>query len=118
MFEQITGYFVGVIGPAITGGGIGIAFLFTMFILFVVLAKKVWGMIKNMIFISVASIIFPFAVNFSGLASIPISFGSISFYIVLGIGAYLAFIVLKTIFKLSKFFGGGSKKVVYKYQQK
>jgi len=118
VFESITGYFAGVIAPAIAGGGINIAFLFVVFVMFVVLAKKVWGMVKNMVFISAAAIAFPFVINFSGYASIPITFASMSFFVVLGIGSYLAYVVANAIFKFTKIFGRGSKKVVYQYKQK
>ncbi|MFH1631335.1 MAG: hypothetical protein ABIA21_03930, partial [Candidatus Aenigmatarchaeota archaeon] len=105
----VTGLITGTLLPAITSGGVTSVFVFAVFIMFVVMAKKVWGMVKNIVFISIASVAFPFVVNFSGIASVPTSFESIAFFVVIGVGAYLVFTVIHMILKISNLFGDGKK---------
>lgn len=72
--------------------------LFVIFILFLVLMKKVIKTAINFVIIGIASAIFPFFLNIALGFRIPITLDLELFFILLGLGLYLLYIAGKLIY--------------------
>ncbi|MEM7819338.1 MAG: hypothetical protein QXD48_00735 [Candidatus Aenigmatarchaeota archaeon] len=90
-------------------GSVGIFLLLIIFILFVLAIKKVMSIIKNIIIIAIASILFPIVMNRLGF-SIPIDGDSILSFLFIGVGLYFIYLIGKstyTLLKIVEKFGKG-----------
>ena len=88
--------------------------LLIIFILFVLSMKRVFSIIKNAIFIAVASILFPIVMNSFFGFNIPTDTDSIVSFILLGLGLYFIYMLGKSIYKVLKLGEGAAKKVIPK----
>ncbi len=86
-----------------------------LLILFIIFIKKLIQLIKNVIIISIACLIFPIIVNrFLGF-SLPTDLNSLIGYVTLGLAAYVVYTIVKTVYSILKIGSkilpkGGSKK--------
>src|SRR3989338_580932 len=90
--------------------------LLIIFILFVLSMKRVFSIIKNAIFIAVASILFPIVMNSFFGFNIPTDTDSIVSFILLGLGLYFIYMLGKSVYKVLKLGEGVAKKVVPKIE--
>ncbi len=92
--------------------------LIIIFILFVLSMKKVFSMIINAVWISVAAILFPIIMNrFFGF-DIPIDRDSLISFILLGLAIYFIYLIGKSIYGMIKVTGGAAKKVMPKMEKR
>lgn len=91
--------------------------LLIIFILFVLSMKRVFSIIKNAIFIAVASILFPIVMNSFFGFNIPTDTDSIVSFILLGLGLYFIYMLGKSVYKVLKLGEGVAKKVVPKIER-
>ena len=90
--------------------------LLIIFILFVLSMKRVFSIIKNAIFIAVASILFPIVMNSFFGFNIPTDTDSIVSFILLGLGLYFIYMLGKSVYKVLKLGEGVAKRVVPKIE--
>lgn len=91
--------------------------LLIIFILFVLSMKRVFSIIKNAIFIAVASILFPVVMNSFFGFNIPTDTDSIVSFILLGLGLYFIYMLGKSVYKVLKLGESVAKKVVPKVER-
>jgi predicted membrane protein len=76
--------------------------IIVIFVIFIIAVKKIIGVIKNIVIIAVAAMIFPIiAQRFLGIA-VPTDTNSLLGFVALGIGLYLIYIVVRVVYKLLK----------------
>lgn len=92
--------------------------LLIIFILFVLSMKRVFSIIKNAIFISVAAILFPVVMNSFFGFSIPTDTDSIVSFILLGLGLYFVYMIGKSVYKMLKITERVARKAVPKVERK
>ena len=92
--------------------------LVIIFILFVLSMKKVFSMVLNAVWISVAAILFPILMNkFLGF-DIPIDRDSLISFVLLGLVIYFIYLVGKSIYKMLRVTEGVAKKVIPKMEKR
>jgi hypothetical protein len=91
-----------------------ILMLTVLFLLFVMAIKKIMGIVTNMIMVSVAAILFPVLVNRILGFPIPTDTHSLITYVMVGIGAYFAYMGLKYVASGLKSANKAVKKVIPK----
>lgn len=91
--NAFTGNFLGAFGTT------NIALVGIVFVMFIFLMRKAMSILISMAMIGIASASFPFVVGYLGF-SIPTTPQTIVFFVVIGIAAYLAFLVGKYMLKL------------------
>jgi len=68
-----------------------------IFVIFLVLTKKIIKTIINMVWISAVSVIFPFMLKFLGFP-VPLNLETILFFLILGLGLYFIYILGRIIY--------------------
>jgi len=68
------------------------------FILFVFFIKRTVKILMNVVWIAVASFLFPMVVNFLLDTSIPLTLESFTFFVTLGLGLYAAYLFTKIVY--------------------
>ena len=92
--------------------------LVIIYILFVLSMKKVFSMVLNAVWISVAAILFPILMNkFLGF-DIPIDRDSLISFILLGLAIYFIYLVGKSIYRVLRVTEGAAKKVIPKMEKR
>ena len=93
--------------------GLGELLIFVViFVLFLVISRKIVKTVMNLLWISVASAVFPFAMRFLGL-NFSADLNSMIFYIALGIGLYFVYMLGRIVYALIGFVGKSSKFIAY-----
>ena len=80
--------------------------MFAVFIVFIVVAYKALGVLKNTVIVSLISACFPFVLDKVFGFDIDITLGLIFFYVVCGVVLYLLYEGFKIFYKTSKVFVG------------
>ncbi|RLG14902.1 MAG: hypothetical protein DRN71_02485 [Candidatus Nanohalarchaeota archaeon] len=78
--------------------------MFAVFVVFIIVAYKALGVLKNTIIVSVISACFPFVLDKVLGFDIDITLDLILFYVVCGVVLYLLYEVIKVFYKTSKVF--------------
>ncbi len=94
------------------------ALIIVIFVLFVLALRKAVHIIKNAIFIAVASVLFPIVSRFLGF---PISADadSVIFFLTLGLGLYAVYVLAKSVYTVLGYAERGMRKTpVAKYVRK
>ena len=94
-------------------GPSGFLVLIVIFILFVLALRIVFGIVKNAIFVAIASALFPIVANLSGF-SITLNIETIVLFITLGLGLYVAYLAARSIYKILSLAERGVKSVAGK----
>ncbi len=66
---------------------------------FIIISRKIMSTVFNLIWISVASAVFPFAMRFVGL-DFPTDINSVAFFVALGFGLYVLYILGRFVYTL------------------
>ena len=93
------------------------ALIIVIFVLFVLGLRKALGIIKNAIFIAVASILFPIAARFLGLP-VATDAESIIFFLTLGLGLYAVYVIARSVYTILGVAEKAVKKGPARYVQK
>ncbi len=80
--------------------------MFAVFVVFIIVAYKALGVLKNTVIVSVISACFPFVLDKVLGFDIDITLELILFYVVCGVVLYLLYEVFKMFYKTSKVFVG------------
>ncbi len=91
-------------------GGTESVLIIIIFILFILAFKKALQIIKNSIFIAVASALFPIVTNWFGLP-VAADIASVIFFITLGLGLYVFYIITKSVYTILGAAEKGVKKI-------
>lgn len=92
--------------------------LLIIFVLFVLSMKKVFSIVLNAVWISIAAILFPILMNrFLGF-DIPIDRDSLISFVLLGLTVYFIYLIGKSIYRMLKVTEGVAKKVMPKMEKK
>lgn len=73
--------------------------LLAVFIVFIIVVRKVVDTVMNMVWIAIASAAFPFVMRFVGF-SFSTDFNSIVFFVSLGLGLYFVYILGRIVYAL------------------
>lgn len=93
--------------------GLGELLIFVViFAMFLVISRKIVKTVMNLLWISLASAAFPFAMHFLGL-NFSADLNSMIFYIALGIGLYFVYMLGRIVYALIGFAGKSSKFITY-----
>ncbi|GEM_PF-4714275 len=95
--NMFTGNFLGAFGTT------NIALIGIVFVMFIFLMRKAMSVMISLAMVGIASASFPFVLGYLGF-SIPTTPQTMVFFVVMGVAAYLAFMVGKYILKLFGFF--------------
>ena len=98
-------------------GTLNLIIIISIFIIFLVLMKKVIKTVINMVILSVASALFPVALSFLGFP-ILLSLDTILFFLVLGLGLYFIYILGKIIYTMLGVVEKSAKVATYPFRSK
>ena len=95
-----------------------LALIVIVFILFVVALKKALSILKNALYVAVASVIFPILARFLGFP-IATDANSIIFFLTLGLGLYAVYVIAHSVYTILGYAEKKAKSTtVVKYVQK
>ncbi|MBI2075901.1 MAG: hypothetical protein HYT72_01475 [Candidatus Aenigmarchaeota archaeon] len=83
-----------------------------IFVLFLVITRKIVRVIMSLLWIAIASAIFPFAMRFLGL-DFSTDLNSVLFYVALGIGLYFVYMLGRIVYVILGLAGKSSKFITY-----
>ncbi|NOX71728.1 MAG: hypothetical protein GXO64_03460 [Candidatus Micrarchaeota archaeon] len=101
MLDQIAGFFA-------SGGNM--IWLLIVFVIFMVVAFKVFKIIMRTITIAIIAAIFPFVARFVFGMNIPITIDSVLWFVITAIALYFIYFIARGGYKLIHFAFGGKKK--------
>jgi len=81
-------------------GTVGMFLILIIFILFILVVRKGLGIIKNVIIILIASVLFPIVLNLFFQYPIPLNTETIFSFAFVGVGLYILYLIGKTIYKI------------------
>ena len=93
-------------------GTLNLVLILLVFVVFLVVMRKVVKTVINMVWISFASAVFPLVLNFLGF-SVPLQLDTVIFFVILGLGLYFVFILGKIIYTMLGFVEKSAKVVTY-----
>jgi len=92
--------------------------LLTLFVVFIIVARKVVRTVMTVVWIAVLSAIFPVVANYFLGFSFPLEVGTFVTFITLGVGLFALYMVAKIIYKILGIFEGAGKAVTKSKQDK
>lgn len=91
------------------GTEVGIVTLLLIFVLFIILVRKMVKIAFSAIWISLISALFPLFLRFGLGMDIPLTFSTFVFYITLGLGLFCVYLLASLIYKALGLFERGAK---------
>jgi len=98
-------------------GTFNLMLIIFVFIIFLVLMRKVIKTVINIVWISAASALFPLVLNFLGF-SVPLKLDTILFFLILGLGLYFIYILGKIIYTMLGIVEKSARVVTYPFRGK
>lgn len=103
---------VDIFGFAINIGFRELLIFIVIFVLFLVITRKIVRVVMSLLWIAIASSIFPFVMRFLGL-DFSTDLNSILFYVALGIGLYFVYMLGRIVYVLLGLAEKSSKFITY-----
>jgi len=98
-------------------GTFNLMLIIFVFIIFLVLMRKLIKTVINIVWISAASALFPLVLNFLGF-SVPLKLDTILFFLILGLGLYFIYILGKIIYTMLGIVEKSARVVTYPFRGK
>jgi hypothetical protein len=98
-------------------GTFNLLIIVLIFIVFLVMVKKVIKTAINMVLIAVGSIMFPVMLHLLGF-SVPFNLDTILFFLMLGLGLYFLYLLGKIIYSMLSVVEKSAKVVTYPFRDK
>ena len=103
---------VDIFGFAINIGFRELLIFIVIFVLFLIITRKIVRVIMSLLWIAIASAAFPFTMRFLGL-NFSTDLNSILFYVALGIGLYFVYMLGRIVYVVLGLAGKSSKLITY-----